>query len=314
MAVHTAGPVKDAFLTSANCDLFITMHFFPISSLLLSMKVTERPGRRVCVFCAFMKPDWLNTHSLAVTHKVWPVFMPRVRIEVYAVWNSSCLFQHEAINVLLGATELLQASISPWIRRISFKSKSTTSDHIYLLLVMCLYTDFYAHITSKILNIGKLKTWILPTYKRLPILISPLFSPTFPGTSLSRIWLKKILVIFAVCVSPAVLENLFKSGWWRLEEWYYCECFGPSAPYKLAENVSAFHTFASACRPAGHVVHSLPLAFLLVLHFPHVSQFAAVRWLVAGEWKCRMLQVLPQRFRGVSKVLPFFSGKVCGSG
>lgn len=155
------------------------------------MKVTERPGRHFCVFCAFMKPDWLNTYSLAVTHKVWPVFMLRVRIEVYAVWNGSCLFQHEAINVLLEATELLQASISPWIRRISFKSKSTTSDHIYLLLVMRLYTDFYAHITSKILTIGKLKTWILPTYKRLPILISPLFSPTFPGTFITKNLIKK---------------------------------------------------------------------------------------------------------------------------
>lgn len=38
----------------------------------------------------------------------------------------------------------------------------------------------------------------------------------------------------------------------------------------------------------------------------------------AGLWQmngsAEVLQVHPQRFRGVSKVLPLFSGKVCGSG
>lgn len=67
-------------------------------------------------------------------------------------------------------------------------------------------------------------------------------------------------------VFPPRFWKTCKSGW------YYYESFGPSAP---------FHTFASA----SHVVRSLLLAFLLVLPFPYVSQFAAVRWLVAGEWK-----------------------------
>lgn len=94
----------------------------PLSSLVVSTKVTERLSWRVSVLnCAFLKPDWLNTFSLSVTRKVCPLFMPRVRFEVCAVWNGSWFHQHEAINELCVATEPLRASISPWIRIKSFK-------------------------------------------------------------------------------------------------------------------------------------------------------------------------------------------------
>lgn len=234
MAVHTAGPVKDAFMTSANCDLFTTMLFFHPSLLSFFDE-----GHRACgptylrVLC-FHEARWMKycTYSLGVTHKVWPLFTLRVRIEVYAVWNGFCIFQHEAINVLLEATELLQASISPWIGWISFKGKCTTSDHIYFTLMMRLFAIVYAHVTSKILCIGDWKTWSLPTYKGLPILIS---QPRFQGTFITKNLIKKkILIICVVYLSTAgddlLQGNIFKLGWWRVGEWYHCECVGPSAP------------------------------------------------------------------------------------
>lgn len=143
---------------------------------------------------------------------------PRVRFEVYAVWNGLCFFQHEAINVLLEATELLQASISPWIGWKSFKSKCSTSDHIYSLLMTCLFTTFFnAHITSIILCIGIMKTWSLPTCKRLTILVS---QPRFPGTFMTENLIKKIPIMCVVYVSTAgkthVLGNILKQGWWRV--------------------------------------------------------------------------------------------------
>lgn len=89
--------------------------FFLFLSFLLFCRKSQNNKGHMFGYSAFIKPFWLNTYSLAATHKVWPVFMSKVRIEVYAVWNSLCFSRHEAISVLK-ATEQLQASKSPWVR------------------------------------------------------------------------------------------------------------------------------------------------------------------------------------------------------